>query len=308
MNARRREWVILLAGGEGSRLLGQTVCGTRLDRPKQFCRIGDDQTLLRLALERAARLAEPECIVPVVCALHRLWWGPELMDLPFDNVLVQPENRGNAIAILHALIHILQRDPDPLVVVMPSDHAVEDEAVLAVALRSAVRHASERGGRVVLLGITPDAADAEYGWLVPGREAGSLKSVRAFIEKPSRPTAAALMRHGALWNSFIFASTGAGLLELYRRIQPELLEDYLENLLDRGWGEGALSRLYEDMEPLDFSCDLLEHAPEQLDVLRVDACGWTDLGTPRRVAEWLEHRSLGVARHVRQELVLTNAR
>ncbi len=307
MNARRREWVILLAGGEGSRLLGRTVCGTRLDRPKQFCRIGDDQTLLRLALERAARLAEPECIVPVVCARHRLWWGPELMDLPQDNVLVQPENRGNAIAILHALIHILQRDPDPLVVVMPSDHAVEDEPLFAAALRSAVHFASARGGRVMMLGITPDAPDAEYGWIVPGREARALKSVRAFIEKPSRPTASALMRHGALWNSFIFASTGAGLLELFRRTQPELLEDYLENLLEQGWGEGALSRLYEDLEPLDFSRDLLEHAPEQLDVLPVQACGWTDLGTPLRVAEWLEHRASRVTGHVRQELVLTNA-
>jgi mannose-1-phosphate guanylyltransferase len=287
MSALRERWVILLAGGDGRRLLGHTVEGTRLDRPKQFCRIGDERSLLNRALERARRLTEPERIVPVVCARHRIWWGPELMDLPPDHVLEQPENRGNAVAVLHALVHILQHDPDPRVAVVPSDHAVEDEEVLVLAIRDALRHVGVRRGHVTLLGIMPEEPDEGYGWIVPGREASAFRSVRAFIEKPSRVTAAALMRHGALWNSFVFAATGTALVNLFRRTQPELLDSYLENLLDRGWGPGAWSAFYEELEPLDFSRDLLEHAPEWLDVRPVEPCGWSDLGTPRRVDQWL---------------------
>ena len=292
MSALRDRWAIVLAGGEGTRLIGATVEGTRLDRPKQFCRIGDERTLLRITLDRALRLVGPERIVVIVCRGHRLWWGPELLELGLPHVLEQPSNRGTAVAILHAIVHILQHDPDPVVTLLPSDHRVEDEDVLAGALTAALAAAPRRRRRSILLGIRPEIADEAYGWIVPGHEAGPLRSVRAFVEKPSRPTAAALMRHGALWNSFLLVSMGHALVDLYRHAQPQLLDAYLENLLRRGWGPHSIDALYSGLEPLDFSLDLLEQAPERLDVLTVAPCGWTDLGTPRRVAEWLERRAI----------------
>jgi mannose-1-phosphate guanylyltransferase len=307
MSTLRDRWAIVLAGGEGSRLIGTTVEGTRLDRPKQFCRIGDERTLLRITLDRALRLVGPERVVVLVCREHRLWWGPELLDAPRSHVLEQPSNRGSAVAILHAIVHILQHDPDPVVMLLPSDHRVEDEDVLARALADASTAASRRRRRSILLGIRPEIADEDYGWIVPGHEAGPFRSVRAFIEKPSRPTAAALMRHGALWNSFLLVSMGHALVDLFRHTQPELLDAYLENLLRRGWGAHAIEALYTGLEPIDFSRDLLEQAPERLDVLTVAPCGWTDLGTPRRVAEWLERHAISFAVPRRSALVPINA-
>ncbi len=288
MSVSREQWVIVLAGGDGTRLLNRTVLGKRVDRPKQFCRFGDERSLLRATVERALWLAEPERIVLAVCAAHHDWWEREIFDLPGIHVLEQPDNRGTGVAILQSILHILEHDPDPLIAVLPSDHAVEDEDVVVHAVKTAWRLATMR--RVTLLGMEPDMADAGYGWIVPGREAGPLRSVRAFIEKPSRPTAAALMRHGALWNSFIFTARGLGIVDLFRRTQPAVLHAFLDNLLERGTGNAALSVLYPRIEPLDLSRDVLEHVPEWLDVLPVKACGWTDLGTPQRLNEWLVRR------------------
>lgn len=288
MSAMRERWVVVLAGGDGTRLFGHTVLGKRIDRPKQFCRFGEERSLLRATIERALRLVGPQRIVLVVCAAHREWWTRELLDLPPVHVVEQPGNRGTAIAILEATLHILQDDPDPAIVALPSDHAIEDEDIVVQAVHTAWHLTAER--RVTLLGIAPDQADAGYGWIVPGREPGPLRSVRAFIEKPSRPTAAALMRHGALWNSFIFTGRGLTLVDLFRRTQPAVLHACLENLAERGTGLEARSVLYPTVEPLDFSRDLLEHVPEWLDVLPVESCGWTDLGTPQRLNEWLVRR------------------
>lgn len=288
MGSVRGQWVIVLAGGSGSRLLGRTVLGRSIDRPKQFCRFGEERSLLRTAMERALRLVDPEHVVVVVCAEHRTWWSRELLDFPPVHVLEQPENRGNAVAILHAIFDILRHDPDPIVAALPSDHAVEDEEIVTQAVSTAWRFTRDR--RVTLLGISPDVADSGYGWIVPGRGPGPLHTVRAFIEKPSRPTAEALMRHGALWNSFIFTGMGLSVVELFRRTQSALLEASLENRIERGSGLRSLEALYSSLEPVDFSHDVLEHVPEWLDVLPVESCGWTDLGTPQRLNEWLVRR------------------
>ena len=292
MSARGNLWVIVLAGGDGARLLGMTICGQRLNRPKQFCRMGEEKSLLRAALDRGGWLTEPARIVPVVCDPHRQWWEAETAHLPADNVLAQPSNKGNALAILHALIHVLQRDADPLVAVLPSDHAVEEEEPLIAALRSAIRTVSERREQVVLLGVPPDQADAEYGWILPARgEPGDALPVSAFVEKPPIEKAAELMRQGAVWNSFIFAGTGLGLIQLYGQTRPDLLQSYLENMIKHGWRAQALGPLYQAVEAADFSREVLERATDRLRVLTVKSCGWTDLGTPTRVRAWLEHRA-----------------
>lgn len=301
MHSRGNLWVIVLAGGNGTRVLGATFGGQRLDRPKQFSCFGGDRSLLQTTLERASRVTELARVVPVVCTHHREWWESEFRQVPTDNVLAQPANRGNALAILHALIHILQRDAEPLIVILPSDHAVDDERALLSALKRAVETAAGLPRDVVLLGITPEHADAEYGWIVPALgDPDSALPVRLFVEKPPPGTAAELMSQGALWNSFIVASTGLGLLEVFTLTLPGLVASYVENLMARGWQQDALEPLYRTVQAKDFGRDVLECATDRLRVLRAPQCGWTDLGTPGRVRTWLERRSNGRHRETDQ--------
>jgi CTP:molybdopterin cytidylyltransferase MocA len=263
-------WAIVLAGGEGSRISRLTRNPSGIVVPKQFCRLRDGRTLLRRALDRALRRTDPGRVLVVVMDHHRSWWERELSGLPAENVLVQEESRGTAGAIRLGLDHVLARHSKAVVLVLPSDHDVEREAALGAALARAGNEARTWPRHLILIGIVTDDADPEYGWIVPAAPIrdGS-QAVASFVEKPDRDRAAVLLRRGALVNTFMLAARAWTLRELYRAHLPEL-----------EGGNGGPSR--------DFGRDLLPRAVPWLRVMRAPPCGWTDLGTPRRLRRWLE--------------------
>ncbi len=293
MDARSaKPWAIVLAGGEGSRLRGHRIRGEPLTSPKQFCTFREGGSLLQVTLARAQRVAARDRILSVVCESHRPWWEAQLRWKAPENVLAQPSNRGTAVAILHGLVHILSRDPDPRIVVLPCDHEVDDERILVATLHQAVRAAEDWPRHTVVLGFTPERAEPDFGWIVPERgEPGPTRSVRVFVEKPQRASALDLMRDGALWNSFILAGTGLGLLGLYEEAQPELLRIFARAMAEGGWSPEVLPALYRRLPALDFGLDVLQRTASRLRLLAAPSCGWTDLGTPARVEAWIEtHR------------------
>ncbi|HVC01202.1 MAG TPA: sugar phosphate nucleotidyltransferase [Steroidobacteraceae bacterium] len=296
-------WSIVLAAGDGKRLQSLTTDAAGISTPKQYCSLFGGSTLLRDALRRAAAVSPRERVCTVVAAQHARWWCSELADLPAKSVFVQPANRGTANGILLPLLHLAARDPDAAVVLLPSDHHVRDERILADALRAAVGQVRRADGRIVLLGIRPDEADVELGYIVPDDSGGDcdcgLRGVSRFIEKPAAPLAEALVRHGALWNSFILTATVAGLLRLFERKVPQIVA-HLRDVLQRDayppQGSPALAAWYATLQSLDFSRHLLDGAESSLRVRAVPPCGWSDLGTPRRVAATLRRRAGSVER------------
>lgn len=282
MTPRDHLWAIVLAGGEGQRLRALTRI------PKQFYSFGERGSMLRWALDRAARLVPRERIVPLVVESHRPHWEKELEDLPPRNLAIQPRGRGTAVGILLALRRILSRDPLAFVVTLPSDHHVEDEEELERTLLSAVSAVHERPWRAVLVGTTPDGPEADYGWILPAPTGeGPAHHIAGFVEKPGVAVATALLRAGALWNTFMLAASATTLLELLESAAPKLVQ-----ALDGTESDQDLRRAYADLSELDFSRDVLERVVNRLSVLRLPACGWTDLGTPRRLVRhlaWREH-------------------
>jgi len=284
-------WAILLAGGEGTRLRGQVIAGERIDRPKQFLRFHGDKSLLGATLTRALRLTASSRVVPVVSGEHREWWTTELRCIPQENILVQPLNRGTAVAILHALVHILRRDTDPTIVVLPCDHGFDDESPVTPALLRAAQAANRDHRDLVLLGVRPEHPEIQYGWILP--ESGAHRTaprVRSFVEKPPHEIAAALMKQGALWNTLMFAVSGAVLLETYASATPWLAKSYLWRMTNDGWADDALAEFYRSVPTLDFGRDILQPSRKRLRAVSVDGSGWTDLGTPERVEAWLDRR------------------
>ena len=288
--AAARVWSVILAGGNGSRLMGAVVGGRIVDRPKQFLRLGRGGSLLHMTLARATHTTPPSRLVPVVASDHRDWWRRDLGGISDGNILVQPANRGTAVAILHALLHILRRDDDAMVVVHPCDHGVEQEAPLLEALDQAIRTASRSRHDLVMLGAVPGHPETEYGWILPETGAAVVRRVRGFVEKPPIGVAARLLDQGALWNTFLFASSGRALLGLFRRSLPRLVGSYLGRMPPAGWRADSLARLYDSLPVLDFSRDVLERSIERLRVAQMRASGWTDLGTPARLESWLARR------------------
>jgi mannose-1-phosphate guanylyltransferase len=283
-------WAIVLAGGEGKRLQSLTRDAQGTVTPKQYCSIGGGLSLLSEAIERAARVVSRDRIVTIVAPEHQRWWSRDLRGAPAENVIVQPCNRGTLVGVLLPLLCILERDPEAHVLLVPSDHYVADERALWWALRTALDRTEDAPDEVILLGITPDSPETEYGWIVPAQSHRLLSRVDAFLEKPSQPNALRLQKRGGLWNSFLIAASGPALLGLYADQLPELLAAFSSTDLSSPQDLGAL---YENLEPHDFSQELLQGSEKRLRVLRVLECGWTDLGTPKRLAAGVRRMGLG---------------
>lgn len=296
-------WGLVLAGGEGTRLSAVTAAANGDAIPKQYCSLVDSRTLLRATLDRMCRLVSRRRIVVVVSERHRRHWAGELADWPRENVVAQPENRGTATGLLLPLLTIAGRDPLARVVVTPSDHFIADEIRFLGAVTEGLAALDRPEERILLLGVAPDRPEAGYGWVVPRRDtAGSPMPVERFVEKPEAAEARELARRGGVWNSFVLVSRLLSLLELYASREPELLHEMTEVVLPRrphADRERAMRELFARLAPRDFSRHLLAGAEDRLAVLPVPPCGWTDLGTPERLAQVLRRRFMDRASAVR---------
>jgi len=159
-------WSLVLAGGDGSRLRALTTkpCGTSV--PKQYCSLHGGHSLLEDAIARAQRVVALDRVCTIVAQQHREWWTecPLLVEALDDaNVIVQPRNLGTGIGILYSLLHILAKDPEAQVVLLPADHYVRDEDVLNRALLQALERLARDAERPVLLGLQPDEPDTDLG-------------------------------------------------------------------------------------------------------------------------------------------------
>lgn len=297
-DARGNTWALVLAAGSGTRLSELTRLGNGASVPKQFCSLTGGPSLLQDTLARAARVVPSERTLAIVAAEHRLWWRDELVELPEENVVEQPLNRGTAAGVLLPLLEILRRDPDATVVMLPSDHFVADEPVLERAIRRGMDEVRRNPEEIVLLGIEPDAPDSEYGWIVPGGEASDdAFRVRSFVEKPPRDFAEQLMGRGGVWNSFLMVATGRALKALYLRRRPSLVHALAlaPRRRDGSLDPVALARLYASLPSADFSRELLQGSEDRLRLVTVPACGWSDLGTPDRLAACVRLGAKGAA-------------
>ena len=299
MSVRQGTWAIVLAAGDGTRLSTLTTDERGDAVPKQFCSLSGGPSLLQEALQRARRIVPRERVCTVVARQHERHWQHMLSSLPARNVIVQPCNCGTANGVLLGLLRILKRDPLARIVFLPADHYVHDEVLLADSMRTTATFVTRDRDGLTLLGIGPDDVDPELGYIVPGGPVeDDIRRVAEFVEKPTAAAVRDLIARGAVWNSFIFWAHATTLLALIRGRLPEIVEE-MTDALARDWrrdeGMPALEELYERLPVVDFSRAVIQGAESVLRVSIAPACGWTDLGTPRRVAQTLRRLRLAPA-------------
>jgi mannose-1-phosphate guanylyltransferase len=290
MNGAASTWAVVLAAGEGTRLASLTRDAAGIAVPKQFCSLNGGHSLIEEAIQRARRVVSLDRTCVIVAKQHARHWRNTLRALPPGNLIVQPQNRGTANGVLLCVLSILERDPFARIVFLPADHFVLDEGALERSLRELTTNLAHNPDGLALIGISPDEADPELGYIVPGRTlADGSRTVARFVEKPAPPVADELFANKALWNSFIFGATGSALLALLR-LQMETAVDEMATALARRQNQPeseALAEIYDRLPTVDFSRTVIQQFPFRLRVITAPACGWTDLGTPRRVADML---------------------
>jgi mannose-1-phosphate guanylyltransferase len=291
MKISHKTWAIVLAGGEGTRLHGLTTDASGVAVPKQYCSLAGGQSLLIDTLQRAASVVEPSYICVVVAAQHRRWWEPICSRMPKSRIIVQPRNCGTGNGVLLPLLHILARDHDAHIVLLPSDHYVRDEPALASSLRQAVGALEDHPDEVLVLGMHPEDVDPDLGYIVPGQSIGpNISEVERFVEKPSGAAARQLLDQGALWNALIMATRARALLDLFMLRQPDVVAKMhfaVGDDLRSSTNALAATFVYRDLPNIDFSSQILQGSETKLRLIKANRCGWTDLGTPKRLCETL---------------------
>jgi mannose-1-phosphate guanylyltransferase len=285
---RKHEWGVILAGGDGTRLKSLTRRIIDDERPKQFCQVMSDVTLVEETQSRVALELAKERTLFVVNRLHEPYYAGILGDTPASNLIEQPRNIGTAPAILYSVLKIAAADPRAVVALFPSDHYVSDNMKFMAHIRSAFETAHFRQDLVILLGVEPESPETQYGWIEPAASIqghSQLRFVRRFWEKPGSGLAAILQLRGCLWNSFVMVASARALLELMANATPALYHTFicLAPLLGTGQETETMGKVYGRLKETNFSDRVLALVPERLAVLKVTGIKWSDLGEPNRV-------------------------
>jgi mannose-1-phosphate guanylyltransferase len=281
---------LILAGGDGTRLRELTRNLSGDDRPKQFCPLLGEDTLLDGTRRRVALEVPAAQTFFSVTATHERFYTPLLADVRSNQIVVQPQNRGTAPAILFALLRMAQNGPNDTVAILPSDHYVSDDARFMAYVDAGFDVVRARPDVVVLLGLAPDRPETEYGWIEPaeplaGRPGWTAYGVSRFWEKPAQELAEALLERGCVWNSFVMVGRVGTLLALIDRALPSLGREFLpiQRFLGTPMECTVADAVYQRLPSMDFSRSVLSTSAAQLAVVPVHGVAWSDLGRPERV-------------------------
>jgi mannose-1-phosphate guanylyltransferase/mannose-6-phosphate isomerase len=270
---------LLLCGGAGTRLWPLS----RKSYPKQFARITGTESLFQAA---ARRLSGPGFAPPVIVTSHdfRFIVTEQLAacEIAARAVLIEPEGRNTAPAVLAAALTLAAEDPDALILVAPSDHVLPDDA----GFRAAVQAAAPRAlaGDLVTFGIAPTRPETGYGYLelAPGADAAatSPQPLARFVEKPDAARAAEMLASGQyLWNAGIFLFTAKTLIAAFEAHAADVLTP-VGAAVEAAKHDLGFTRLgsVEWAQAPDISIDyaIMERAGN-LAVMPYGA-GWSDLG------------------------------
>ncbi|PRY92812.1 mannose-1-phosphate guanylyltransferase (GDP) /mannose-6-phosphate isomerase type 2 [Hasllibacter halocynthiae] len=287
---------IILCGGSGTRLWPLS----RKAHPKQFVDVLGHGSLFA----SCARMLSGEGFAAptvVTASDFRFLVAEQLVDAAVDPgpILIEPEPRNTAPAILAAAMAVALRDPAAVILVAPSDHAISDPEAFRECMRAACPVAE--AGHVVTFGIRPTHAETGYGWLeLDGGTLQGTHALRRFVEKPDQATAEAMLaRGGHLWNAGIFMARADAMVSAFERHAPDMVEHVRTAVGDAGTDLGFL-RLAADpwskvrAQSIDYAVMEPASTAEGLYVQPYDG-GWTDLGGWNSIWREMERGADGVA-------------
>ena len=272
---------VLLAGGSGTRLWPLS----RKSYPKQFSDLVGEKTLFQSSAERltSSDIIEFAPHITLTNADFRFIIGEQLQEIGIDPgpILIEPEAKNTAAAILAASIFVHAKDKDAVLLVAPSDHVIPDTDAFHDAIKVGLAHVQNQ--KMVTLGIRPTHPETGYGYLelstAPLDEYGS-SDLKTFIEKPKVHNAKQMVEAGHyLWNAGIFLFRAQDMIDAFRAYEPQTLDFVSQAVNEASIDLGFLRLSKEPWSKLqDISIDyaIMEKAQNLVAVPYFSK--WSDLG------------------------------
>ncbi len=264
---------VILSGGSGTRLWPLS----RAKKPKQLLALTGERTMLQMTVGRCLDPAAFGPAIIVTNASHAEEIAIQMRDCPTAAIILEPAGRNTAPAIALAAI---EADSEATLLVMPSDHVIEDLPAFHAAIEAAMPLV--RDGWLVTFGITPDKPETGYGYIRRGETiAQGVQKVDAFVEKPDLERATAYLAAGNYsWNGGIFLFRADAYLAALGEYEPAMVAA-ARAALDGADRDGLLIRPERDAflsspsESIDYA--VMEKAP-RVAVVPVEM-GWSDVGS-----------------------------
>lgn len=269
-------YAVIMAGGSGTRFWPLS----RRAWPKQFLALAEqNESLLQATVRRIRGLVPNERILVVTSERHADATRQQLPELPPENVLAEPAARNTAPCVAWAAAHVSARAPKAVMMVLPADPHIGDEAAYRALLTRCCAAAADGG--LVTIGVTPTRPETGYGYIEHGAElGGGVYKVQRFVEKPSLERAQEFVRDKRfLWNSGMFFFRADSVLAEYQRQLPDLhafASSYREQS-SRSTAQGYVSECYAGLTSISIDHGIMEHAQD----VRVvpGSFGWYDIGS-----------------------------
>lgn len=285
-------YVLILAGGRGARFWPRS----RKHRPKQCLPVQGELSLLEATVQRVKGLVPASRILVVTAQDMVDSVSEHVLDVPPENVLVEPMGRNTAACVAWGSVEVERRSGsrDTVMAVLPADHLINDEATFVRQLKACVSAAISTQA-LVTLGISPTHPETGFGYLELGEPVGEWEGtdflrVNQFVEKPDLPTAQAYLLGGRhLWNAGMFVFTVKAIAQAFETHLPQLWSQLAPV---RDCAE-LLPTVYPQLERISLDNGIMERA-EQVLTVRAQF-DWSDVGSWSALENHLPETELGRA-------------
>lgn len=269
---------VILSGGSGTRLWPLS----RKMHPKQLLPLLNKTTLLQDTVNRFGRAEDINHAV-IICNEHYRFMVAEQVrqsEINGVDIILEPIGRNTAPAIAIAALNAMTDDQDPVLLVLPADHDIQDVDAFLEAVK--IGHIQSESGNLVTFGVIPDKPETGYGYIHAGDSIGdNCYSVTNFVEKPDRATAESYIEQGGYyWNSGMFMFKASVYLEALERLRPDMFSA-CHTAFDKAERDMDFLRL-DEVSFGNCPSDSIDYAVmEKVDnavVIPVDI-GWSDVGS-----------------------------